>query len=308
MKSGDLIIVAVLVLGILVISGKLTLPNLQQTGQQNQIVVQQSFGELVTLNMKGLNTLTGSQVAGNAEVTSSSGEVLVGETSVSNTGTTTLSQSLPNKFDGYLMFGNDNYVGTDRGDELYFTKVPLSWETQGLVSKTVLVYSEGTPAWTFYDGNTAETTPNITISVGGVYTDASIKLASDADEALGNPELPGSLGVCFGESQAGLFKEIKPSSYAGTFVTPKSLRDKNIVSCYILGDAIKDGEKKQFDLFIQAESGEDPGASDYIKVYLMDKTYYKDEYGKWQVGWGFDNNAGTATDVGIDGATSVLTI
>ncbi|MCS7135469.1 MAG: hypothetical protein NZ893_03460, partial [Candidatus Aenigmarchaeota archaeon] len=180
--------------------------------------------------------------------------------------------------------------------------VPVSWDTQGLVVKdNIMVYAEQTTnPFTFYDGNQVETVPNITIGLGASYSDATLKISANPREAIGNPELPNSVALCFAESQRGLFKTIKPTNHKGEIPAPKFLSAVNVKSCYIVSDALKDSQRLTVDLYVEAEAGKNPGVTDYIDVYLIDKTYYKDEYGRWQVGFGFDNSLGTSTDVGIN--------
>lgn len=300
-KKGDWLIIAVLVVGVLLLAGKIQLP-FSATTTQTSTVIQQSYGSLVAFSVKALNALTAGQVAGNAELISVDGTTYVGETSVGSSGMTQLSSSLPNKFNGYVMFGNDNFIGTDRGTEYYYTKVPVSWDTQGLVVKdNIMVYAEQTTnPFSFYDDNIKESTPNITIGAGEAYRNAVLKITSNTKEAIGNPELPNSVALCFAESTKGLFKTIKPVNNRGEITAPKFLQSYNIVSCYVVSDSLKDGQVFTTDLYIEADASRNPTVNDYIDVILLDKTYYKDEYGKWAVGFGFDNSLGTSTDVGIN--------
>jgi len=294
-----------------VATGTLKMPSFKLTGTTGES--SKSFGTLVTLSVRGVDKLTGTAANVNAELWEGDTQV-VAETQV-NAAVTQLSSSLPNTFSGFVLLGNDNFVSaTDRGTEYYYVKYPVSWvDYQGTkVYDTIYTYAEetatGSSLFTFYDQNTAESTPNITIGSGGIYTDASIDIKTSSNKALGNPTIPQSFGLCFNESTSGMFKEIRPTSYIAKFDPPGFLRGKNVVDCYVISDALTDGEKISVDLYIEANAGQNPSTSDAIWVIPMDKTYYIDDHLNVAVGWGDDSDLTSDSDIGYDGEAGALKI
>ena len=309
----DLVLVLLLLAAIGIMTGYIKLGGMEGVKQAAG-----SFGQLVTLSVRGVDKYTGNAVNVNAELWSSDNTQVVSETNV-NQALTSLSSSLPNSFDGFVMLGNDDYQSTtDRGTEYYYVKYPVSWSNiQGLVAKdTIYTYAEETPTgsslWTFYDDGTKETTPNITIGSGGTYTAASVKMMSSSNRCFGNPSLKGMkpriVGWCFNESTAGMFKEIKPLKNSGTFAVPEFLKGKNVVDCYYVHDDLCDGAYFETDLYIEANAGQDPTTSDYIGIIPVDLAWVKNDQGKWVVAFGDDSDLTSDTDAGIDSISAALII
>ena len=276
----------------------------QQTPQQGA-PIQTGPGYATTISVKGWHPLTGAPMTGNAELWDSSDVQYAAETSIAGT-LTDLTTSAPNSFSGYIMIGNDNYEsGTDRGAEVYYFKYPVSWTNAGKVAKTIDVYNESTPTWTGYDDGTAESTLNVSVGSGATVTSTELKIAAGQDASLGDPRIDHPLVVCFNVTDTGLtsdWDEIRPASYVSTIPVPGFLSGRNVVGdCYVLPtQALSDYAEYRFNIILDAKAGVDPVAGDTVTAILLDKCYYKDDSGVWQLGWGDKSATGTDTDCGMD--------
>lgn len=270
-----------------------------------------NYGTTVSLSVSALGMYNGTLARVNAELWDGVSQV-VAATDV-NSALTSLSTNLPNIFTGYLMLGNDDYVSaTDLGREVYYTKYPVSWNQQGLLTKpNIPVYEEetaaGSSAISFYDNNVVETTANISITAGGTYSDGQIKIKATSDLCIGNPEFNGNkpLMICFNETDSGDFKEIKLTNNLGRADSvPGFLSGYNVVDCwYADSNAICDGSNPfTSDIYYELNAGESvtTAGTDASFMMVLDKTYYLDDYQKWAVGYGDESNLGSDSDVGID--------
>ena len=113
-----------------------------------------NIGSLTTLTAGGYDSLGAARTNVNVYFVKSDDSFQRGETQ-SNAALASIETSAPNSFDGYLMVGNDNNLGTDRGTEYYFTKQPLSYDCQGSVAVDLIpTYAEGTVTVSTYDSGT----------------------------------------------------------------------------------------------------------------------------------------------------------
>lgn len=260
---------------------------------------------------------------------------VVGETQA-NAALTSISTNLPNTFTGYLMVGNDNFVSTsDRGTEYYYRESPITWTTaQGLLSfpdgvaDKIPTFAEGTLTDSFYDGGTVESTANVSIGSGATVTNTEIRMQVSANGAYGNPQLSNPILACFNQSaNAAVLDYIRPQSFTDIVTAPKSTQAMQILGgeCYVLPtSALIDNagvlsgpysaynsnpQAYRFFITIKALSGKNPGTSDSSFFIPFDKTYFKDDLGNWQIGWGKDSLVGSSTDIGSsDFASNTLTI
>jgi len=272
-RKGDegILLLVVLLIAAALATGKIKMPGVEKPYAVTPVG---GYGQLVNLYLQGRDVYRGTAVNVTAELWTNDNKQLVSEYVVDST-LTNISSSLPNDFNGYIMLGKDNFVtssGYEVGDNYYYTKYPVSWSgKQGIISyDNIPVYAEeiatGSSLWTFYDDNTAETTPNITVGSGGTYSAASVKLMSSSNNCTGNPELDGyngkkAIGFCFNATNDEKWKEIKPNINSGAFTRPGWLSGKSVVDCYYVTDSLCDGSYFETDLYFEAEAGENPGIS-----------------------------------------------
>jgi len=309
--KSDLLVLGLFILAVLVLTGTIklgsvTMPSLPSGG----------VGYATTLSAGATNAITGATDDVNAEVFANDNSWVSGEVNV-NALPTTISTSAPNSLDGYMIIGNDANQGTDRGTEVYRRKIPVHYVNKGTYqipdtdgSVWVKLYDEGTPTWTGYDDGSAESPLNITIGSGQTVTSVELKIAAPADACIGNPDFDHPIGVCFNASDTSKFDEIRPASFVGKFEPCEAFNGKNIVGdCYILpAHAICDYEEYRFAVVIDAASGVNPDASDFVNAIPMDLTWYKNDQGMWEAGWCDDSEEGTDYDPGIDGLANAKTI
>lgn len=312
------IIVAIIAIGVMTGYIKISGIGQPEEGVTTTPVQQPGYGQLVSLSVNGIDKYSGSAIAVNGELWDSSNKQTAAETSVPSA-LTSLGTNFPNAFSGYVMLGNDNYESsTDRGTEYYYVKYPVSWNgIQGLITEdTINTYAEETATttsfWTFYDDNTAETTANITVASGGTYTAAAVKMKSTASLCNGNPEFNGQHPIvwCFNETTAGMHKEIKPVINDGQVTTPGFLSGKNVVGCYyIKTDALCDGSYYTVDLYLEANSGQNPTAgTDSFYIIPLDKCYHKNDDLKWVAGYGDESELAADTDCGYASIAAALQV
>jgi hypothetical protein len=274
------------------------------------VVTGGGFGQLVSLSVQGTRALNGSAEHVNALLFTPQGEQVVSSTDIPGV-LTSLGTSFDNTWSGYVMMGNDNFAWTDRGIEVYYVKKPVGWTgRQGLITYEWDVDEEdttaATTAITFYDSNAAETTANISLSSGGSYTDAAIKIKSASDLCIGNREFDGQdpLALCFNETDAGDFKEIKPNENLGQIDSiPGFLRGINIVECWVVDtDALCDGETFETDLYYELNSGESVSAAgtDASYIMILDKSWFENDDLEPEAGYGDESGKVSDTDIGID--------
>lgn len=179
-------------------------------------------------------------------------------------------------------------------------------------------YPEATPIWTCYNDGVAVSVCNITVGSGATVTTTELKIAPSSKAVLGNPQFSRPLAICFGEASGtvGKFEEIRPQQYDEIIPAPGFLSGYNIIrsQCYVLPTgALYDGVANQpafyrFYIRIQAKAGTDPNVSDSVNVYLLDKTYYKDDNQVWQSGWGAEFSQKADTDIGMDAIANKMVI
>jgi hypothetical protein len=215
------------------------------------------------------------------------------------------------------MIGNDANEGTDRGTEVYYRKIPISYSGKGTFvvgdvngNENIALYDESTPTWTGYDDGAVEATLNLTVGSGATVTSSDLKIAAGSAACLGNKEFSRPVGVCFNTTSTARIDSVKPANYVGTFAPCKSMKSYNMLGdCYILDtEALCDYSSYKFPIVIKAVTGQDPISSDAVFAYLMDKTFYKDDNGAWQEGWCDDSAIGTSYDPGIDGAANYIKV
>lgn len=241
-----------------------------------------------------------------------------GETQI-NSAATQLSATVPQKLGKFfVMIGNDNYVSdTDRGLDYYYRK--FDYEVNECMSTKIFddltVYQEGTPTWTFYEDGTSETTANITVGSGETYTDGELKFKAGTDACIGNPEFNGGdvVAVCFNGSVENDWDSVKPESPyikgdENGFSAPQFLSGTNVIGdvCYVLDtDAVCDSNSYKFGVRLEAEAATNPGGGgETVSAILIDKSYYLNDLGKWEVGWEDASNTVSDSDIGIDGVSN----
>lgn len=257
--------------------------------------------EDATFKAGSRNIYTKAYVTTNAEVRESDHTAQLGETNVTST-LTSLSTTMPISMEGYMMIGNDNYESTtDRGTEIYYKKVAVSYTNEPVVSMgTIELYPEDTgPTWTGYDDGTAEAALNISVGTSTI-TSTELKLAATSQTCIGNPQIDHPVGVCFNVTTLSYWDDYRPSSYVDTFTTPEFMKGYNVIGCYILDTpAICDGNSFKFGIT------QDPGSTNIPtteKAYaiVVDKTYCLNDADQWVECWGDDSNVASDADVGID--------
>lgn len=263
-----------------------------------------------SLTVYGIDKVDGNASTFNSEVWTTDSKPVKSETSTA--GATALT-GMPMNTDLYLMIGNDNYQSsTDRGTEYYYQKIDFKFGTNGQQSlDTVFMFPEGTPTWTGYDDGTAETTTNLSVSTS-IITSAELKISPSSNDALGNPQFDNPLAVCFNATTSSVWDNVRPTSYVETISVPSFLKGVNAINgnCYVLPTkAIVSGlpssdypSEYRFGLTIDPAS--DPAVTDYTYAFLLDKTYFKDDSGKWNAGWGDESDQSTDTDIGMDAITN----
>lgn len=236
---------------------------------------------------------------------------VVGETNA-NAGVTSLATTLPNTFNGFIMIGNDDATsGTDRGTEYYYSKNSVSWANrEGLIVFDRLpTYAEGTLTESGYDDGTLESTLNVTVGSGSRVTTTELRIEVSADAVFGNPEVSRPIAVCFNETTAGMFSEIKPKSFDSTIPVPEHLSSFSYLSpCYVLPiSALQEGvageqSSYRFGIDIEANAGQNPGVTDNSHALFLDATYYQNDAGEWVTG--FEDKSSTTADADIGSANS----
>lgn len=275
------------------------------------------YGYAVTCSASAYDALGKMRPLVNAEIWGADGKNYVGETSVAGA-LTSLSSAMPNNFNGFIYIGNDNYVSsTDRGNEVYYTKQPVSWTNHAgtIAFSDIKTYNESTATFTGYDDGAVESTLNVSIGAGETYTKAKLDVQAGSKIYLGNPALDHPLAICFNASgtsgvggSIGDWDAIRPANYYATIPVPKFLKSVNVIGgeCYVLNtQALKDYEHYSFDLVIDPSGTVNPGEAATVHALLLDKTYCKNDFNndgqqEWGECWGYDNPSGTSTDVGLD--------
>lgn len=298
----DWVVLLIFVVIILVATGAIKL------GKEAVIAPSVGPGYATTLSVSAINAITGAPITdANGWVYANDGTWTIKDVSV-NSAVTSLSTSAPNSLDGYLIIGNDQNQGTDRGTEWYYRKIPFRYINQGAFvipdvdrTATIKLYAETTSlTLTGYDDGTAETILNVTVGTS-VVSSTELKVEVAADTCFGNPDFNRPVGVCFNASDLSKFNDIRPTNYAGTFATPEVLKGKNIIGCYILPtEALcDDGVHSTFYRFyVTIDPALNPGTSDYSCPFWMDRTRSLDDAQVWQDGWGDNSVSGTDYDPG----------
>lgn len=255
-----------------------------------------------TMIARSLNEITGGSATTATELWTKDHGLVAGQVNVSSA--TSVSTNVPMYFDGYILVGNDaEQSTTDTGTEYYYQKRELKYGCQGVFTEPdFLVAPEGTPTFTGYDDNTAETTLNVTIGSGATYVKASLKFEASADAYVGNPAFARPFALCFNESDSGTFDEIRPKNYDSIVPLPDYLEGYQYLSdCYVLPfGALKDGElSPEIPLYIKARSGQNPGVDNTSYATLIEYGFSKDDSGRWRAGWLDDSVEGTDRDLGI---------
>jgi len=214
-------------------------------------------------------------------------------------------------FYGYLMCGNDNYVSTtDRGADTYYRRIPVDWGCTGSKSYDVKVYNESAikvrahyNSTTYNYTQVINITSNITTNPTGVEQGLEIELLAGADDCIGNPDFSYPISICVNTSNNAEYSDIRPSNYIEKFTSPDFLDARKIYKddCYVLPTgALCDNARYRFTFLIDYATGQQPNEEDYIHLFILDKTWFKNDAETWESGFGFDTNLGTDTDVGID--------
>ncbi len=270
-------------------------------------------GFATSLSVSGLDPLQGAITDSNVEVweiRADGTEVqVVGETPT-DSALTSVSTTLPNSFNGFLMVGNDDLTsGADQGDEQYYTRELVVWQDRpGLITvDRVSQFDEGTLTETGYDDGTIETTVNITVGSGARVTTTELRIEVSADAAFGNPQVNRPIAVCFNETTAGMFMEIKPKQFDSTMAIPGFLSAFNYISpCYVLPiSALQEGvageqSSYRFGIDIEANPGQNPGNTDNSHAIFLDATYFMNDALDWVVGFEDASNLAADADVGSD--------
>ena len=284
----------------MVVTGEPGAPTILQTGP----------GYATTVAVSAVNAITGASIVdADGWLYYANNAPLAKDVNI-NAATTSLSTSAPNTFNGYLMLGNDANQGTDRGTEYYYRKIPVSYSNTGrhdiseVGSGAVQLQPEATSVtWTGYDDGSAEATLNVTVGTA-IVTSTELKLEPAASTVFGNPDFDNPVGVCFNESTSGQFDAVKPSNYVGTFVRPEVLRSYNIIGCYVLptGAIADDNDpttNQNYKFYVTIDPNSNPDSSVSIYAFPMDKTWFIDDLGVWQSGWGDNSEKGTDYDPGM---------
>lgn len=236
----------------------------------------------------------------------------LGETAIS-TVPDDVSTSAPLSFKGQLFVGNDNGQGTDRGDEYYFTKVSLEYplgvtkhEIRPKEGGWIKVYKESAVTFSTWDSKTAETPVNITVTAGESNTDLLVEIKADAEAAIGNPEFTRPIGICANATTDADWEIIKPTESTESFKRPDYLRSYGIVGdCWVLNTgAITNSQNYEFTMLLDAADAQNPDASDYVFLFVVDKTYVIDDNQNLVEAWGDDSLYGTDQDPGIASSTT----
>ncbi len=300
-KDSTWLVLGVLVVGYLIYTGTISLPT--------TTAAVTGAGDIVTgtstVSMGAINAISGATLDVNGVLKDNAGWRSA-ETQINALGDTIT--SAPNDFSGFGYFGNDANQGTDRGTEIYFRQIPVSYvnDVAPSVSDTdggsyIKLYAEGTPTWTGYDDGSAEATTNITMASGATVTSTELKIAASSDACLGNPDFANPLAVCFNTSSNSEWDEVRPTNYVSTFSPPEFLSAKNIKgSCYVLAtDAVCDYEEFRFYIVMDAEASSNPDAADYVVAHLLDKTWSYNDNQELVAGFGDDSAQGTDYDPGL---------
>jgi hypothetical protein len=310
-KDNMLVYGALLFVGYLIYTGSIALPAAPQ--------VAAGAGDIVTttstVTMSAINAISGATLDVNGVMKADSGWRSP-ENQISILGDTIA--TAPNDFVGDVYFGNDANQGTDRGTEVYFRKIPLSYTNQltPMVLDTdggsyVKLYAEATSiSWTGYDDGSAEATLNVSVASGATVTSTELKMAAPTDAAIGNPDFTNPLGVCFNATVISDWDELRPTNYVSTFSPPDFLRGKSVVGdCYVLPtEAVIDYAEYRFYIILDAASGVDPVAGENVYVIPMDYTWHYNDAGEFVAGFGDDSDQGTDYDPGIDGLANAKVI
>jgi len=269
-----------------------------QAGQQVSVLAVKDANVRFTAKEK----LTGLVPTVNVELIDANGARVVSETVISAQGGS-LTTTGPTTFEGYVVFGNDNYQSsTDRGSEVYYRKLPAVWTQKSNIELGVYdTYNESTITWTGYDDETKETTLNVTVDSGQTVISTELKLTSASKAAIGNPDFANPIAVCFNATTYASYDEIRPASYKEKIDVPGFLSGRNIVGrCYVLDTpALMNFAEYTFSIVIDPQTSFNPGDTESIYAFFLDKTYVKDDDQNWVGAWADDSDLTADTDAGI---------
>lgn len=263
--------------------------------------VQCNLGRATTVGVSAFSVLNGSAQTVNGYLLKPDGTEQVGQTTV-NMALTSLTTSADSTFSGNLLLGNDNAVGTDLGDEVYFHMTPVSWTCQGNPTfPSVPVYTEGTLTLTVYDDGTAESTPNVTVNTADVVS-TEIKMTVSSKGAFGNPDFANPVAVCFNASSPGKWNEIRPLTYNSVLPTPGFLSGNLVKGCYVLNtpalqDSATGPSQYRFGIKLSPAASQNV-TNERITAIFLDKTYYKDDSGHWVSGFAKESTLAANADIG----------
>lgn len=303
----------------------LTAAPVEPGGVEPDVSQNHAVGYATTIMAGAVNQITSGTNDINAEIRSTdTSNYALAETQM-NDRPESLSTAAPNTLSGYLMAGNDNAESTtDRGGEVYYRKIPFSYVGMGTYnivdkdangvptgSQFIRTFEESDITWTGKDDGTTESDTNITVGASATVRLLSIKIASDNNGSIGNPDLSNPVAVCFNASNKALWDEIKPANYVATVPACDAFTSENIVggNCYVLPTAaVKNYGTYTFDVILDAATGANPTTTDWLNVFLLDKTYYKNDVLAWVDGFCDNSDQGTDVDPGIDGRADVKTV
>jgi hypothetical protein len=271
-----------------------------------------------------INAITGAAIA-DAQGYTFTNDNLPWDSDVNiNSAAVSFGTDYPSTFSGYMIIGNDaetaNDLGTDRGTERYFRKIPISWDCAGSFSKTnVPLYSEATSVTiSGYDDGILETTLNVSVGSGATVDSTELKLAvGSVDTAIGNTDFNRPIAACFnttGAAQSSDYDEVRPLNYEQKISVPEFLSGKAVIGsyCYVLqtkalADVQDYDTEYRFGIRIKAKSGVNPTPGNHdIYAMFLDYTYGVDDKLNFVPGWASDSVDGTDRDIGIE-TVSLLT-
>lgn len=278
-----------------------------------------------TLQARAINAITGAPINVNMEVYDSNDNMVIGQINA-NAALTSLSAAMPNTFNGYIIAGNDNYAAdsaaswTDRGDEYWLTKFPISYSNRvGIVVPTgadsIRLYQEVAPTWTCFDNNAveAEGLCSVVVGSGAQVDDAKFKISiGTASTALGNPYANGQnpLIMCINTTQTGVghWDDVRPLNHAGEVPVPEWLGNRSVVNnkCYALPiDALVDspvGGKQTYEdnIRLKAKAGQNPTVNSNVTLFLIGKNLVKNDMQQWVWAYGYDSKTRADSQTGFD--------
>lgn len=224
--------------------------------------------------------------------------------------------TMPNSLNGYVLIGNDNGLGTDRGAEIYYLRHDFNYVEDPAPNLGAFVYyNESTLTWRGYDNGVLESTLNLTMGAGATYRNAELEYEASVDAYVGNPQFR-KLAVafnCTNTTQSNKFEEIRPKTgwYTGTDTLPEFLSGRAFVGgLYILsGDSVvSDYGTYRFPIIIEAKSGQNPengcnastSPGDACYAHLLDWTYFINDNNNPASGWEDRSDLATDADIGMD--------